>query len=48
MIDQFMEVANLKSCKKGVKTALIDLQHLTVLNPRKKSGPFGKVSRKLE
>jgi hypothetical protein len=32
MIDQFMEVANHESCKKGAKTALIDLQHLTVLN----------------
>ena len=35
MIEQFMEVANLESCKKWAKTALIDLQHLTVLNPRK-------------
>ncbi len=35
MIDQFMGVANLKSCKKGAKSAWIDLQHLMVLNPGK-------------
>jgi hypothetical protein len=35
MIDQFTGVANLKSCKKGAKSARIDLQHLTVLNSRK-------------
>jgi hypothetical protein len=35
MIDGFTGVANLKSCKKGAKSARIDLQHLTILNPRK-------------
>jgi hypothetical protein len=35
MIDRFKGVANLKSCKKGAKSAQIDLQHLTVLNSGK-------------
>ncbi len=35
MIDWFMGVANLKSCKNGVKSARIDLRYLTVLNPLK-------------
>jgi hypothetical protein len=32
-----MGVANIKSCKKGAKSARINLQHLTALNPRKNS-----------
>ena len=35
MIDRFVGVANLKSCKKGAKSARINLHHLRVPNPRK-------------
>ncbi len=35
MIDRLTGVANLKKCKKRAKSGQIDLQHITVLNPRK-------------